>query len=61
LHWADFLVMREQPSTCPGPSYRQVRTAFGKPAAFYRVGRYTILVWHKNLLAQLEPTRMHAG
>jgi hypothetical protein len=61
LHWADFLVMRRQPSTCPGPSYRQVRTAFGKPAAFYRVGRYTILVWHTNLLAQLEPTRMHAG
>jgi hypothetical protein len=32
-----------------------LRAAFGPPAASYRVGRYTVLVWrHENLLTRLR-------
>jgi hypothetical protein len=51
---ADFVVF------CPGvagyPGFggqRLVLTAFGEPARTFHVGRYTILLWHENLLARL--------
>jgi len=31
----------------------QVRATFGRPAQAYRLGRYTVLVWHRNLLDPL--------
>jgi hypothetical protein len=31
-------------------SLASLRAVFGRPAATYRVGRYLVLVWHKNLL-----------
>jgi hypothetical protein len=31
----------------------QVRATFGRPAQTYRLGRYTVLVWHRNLLDPL--------
>lgn len=34
---------------------RAVLAAFGRPARTYRLGRYLILVWHRNLLGQLQP------
>ncbi|HEY2518735.1 MAG TPA: hypothetical protein VGJ19_01390 [Streptosporangiaceae bacterium] len=33
---------------------REVRAVFGAPAATYRTGPYTIMVWHQNLLATLH-------
>jgi hypothetical protein len=42
------------------PAYRShgtvamARTTFGRPAHTYHVGRYVVLVWHKNLLAGLR-------
>ena len=35
-------------------SREEVLATFGKPARTYHVGRYTILYWHKNLLADLR-------
>jgi hypothetical protein len=32
----------------------QVRDTFGPPAATYRLGRYTVLLWHQNLLRRLS-------
>jgi hypothetical protein len=36
-----------------------VIAAFGLPARTYHVGRYTILLWHKNLLADLARETAH--
>jgi hypothetical protein len=33
---------------------RAILATFGKPAATYRVGSSTVLVWHKNILADLR-------
>ena len=55
---ADFVVLFPGINGFPGfTSRKQVLAAFGKPARTYRVGRYTILYWHKNLLADLRPPR----
>jgi hypothetical protein len=32
----------------------QIRDAFGHPAQAYHLGRYTVLVWHQNLLSRLS-------
>jgi hypothetical protein len=32
----------------------QIRATFGPPARAYRLGRYTVLVWHRNLLDPLR-------
>ncbi len=38
----------------PAPPVADLRMAFGRPAAIYHVGPYTVLVWrHENLLAHL--------
>jgi hypothetical protein len=49
---ADFVIL--------SPAERQLRhsavlAAFGPPAGSYRVGPYTVLVWHGNLLPKLAP------
>lgn len=50
---ADFLVvLGDKNPTWFGPAYRQ----FGRPAAIYHVGIFTVLVWHENLLRRLGPT-----
>ena len=52
---ADFVVLFPGIDGYPGfTSRKQVLAAFGKPARTYHVGRYTILYWHKNLLAALR-------
>ena len=52
---ADFVVLFPGIQGYPGFSSRnQVLGRFGKPARTYHVGRYTILYWHKNLLAGLR-------
>jgi hypothetical protein len=47
LHDATFMVQ-----AAPGPAIRQV---FGDPAHVYLVGRTRVLVWHKNLLTDVQP------
>jgi len=55
-HYADFLV------TVTGPPKDVVRKLarralhnFGRPARVYVFGRYTVRVWHQNLLRELGP------
>jgi hypothetical protein len=53
---ADFVVLFPGIDGFPGfMNRKQVLATFGKPARTYHVGRYTILYWHKNLLADLRP------
>jgi hypothetical protein len=62
LHYANFVVNTgaDQPQAII-PS-RDLRNAFGPPAAVYHDGPYTILVWNKNLLADLgRPPREGPG
>jgi hypothetical protein len=62
LHYADFVVNTgaDQPQAIIPP--RDLRNAFGPPAKVYHDGPYTILVWHKNLLADLgRPPREGPG
>ena len=54
LHSANFVV------TAPGPDsqrpfiYHDALISFGRPAHIYRFRNYTIMTWHKNLLADLR-------
>jgi hypothetical protein len=53
LHYANFVVNTgadQPPAVIPSGDLRQ---AFGRPAKIYHDGPYTILVWNKNLLADL--------
>jgi hypothetical protein len=50
LHYATFVVAGG-PSALPGMQGAAERT-FGKPAQTYQADGYTIMVWHKNLLAR---------
>jgi len=54
-HTANFVVLFPPGVTgYPGFSSEQaVLATFGKPARTYHVGAYTILVWNRNLLAEL--------
>jgi hypothetical protein len=53
--YADFVVLDHQPGFFNywAPAH-QVHDVFGTPAATYRTGPYTILVWHQNLLTTLH-------
>jgi hypothetical protein len=53
--YANFIVLQDQPGyfTYWEPT-SQVKSVFGTPAATYRSGPYTILVWHQNLLLTLH-------
>jgi len=55
LHDANFVVAGG-PSALPGMQGVAERT-FGKPAQIYQADGYTIMVWHKNLLAQTGQAR----
>ncbi|MHB1875211.1 MAG: hypothetical protein ACYCPF_10195, partial [Streptosporangiaceae bacterium] len=53
---ANFIVLVPSP---PGfkryPNVASVRATFGQPLRIYYLGRFTIMVWNKNLLATLAP------
>jgi hypothetical protein len=52
-HYANFVVNTgadQPPAIIPA---RDLRSAFGPPAGIYHDGPYTIMVWNKNLLADL--------
>jgi hypothetical protein len=52
---ADFVVLFPGIPVYPGFTDRAaVIATFGEPAQIYHVGKYTILVWHKNLLTDLS-------
>jgi hypothetical protein len=56
LHYADFVVS----TTGGGPdpvSYRIAVADFGRPARIYYFGGHTIMIWDKNLLADLGASR----
>jgi hypothetical protein len=50
---ATFAVLVTPPVTFRYPSGLTVRDSFGQPASINYVGRYTVLVWSKNLVADL--------
>ena len=53
-HRADFVVFDSQPGFFHyWVPYGAVQAKFGRPVRTYHVGQYTIMVWDKNLLAQL--------
>ena len=61
VSYADFVVLGPHlPGYTPGIGYpgftdlNAVRATFGHPARTYHVGPYTILWWHKNLLADMR-------
>jgi hypothetical protein len=62
LHYANFVVNTgadQPPAVIPS---RDLRNAFGPPVKVYHDGPYTILVWHKNLLADLgRPSKKGPG
>jgi hypothetical protein len=62
LHYANFVVNTgaDQPPAIIPP--RDLRNAFGPPAEIYHDGPYTIMVWNKNLLADLgRPPKQGPG
>lgn len=59
LHDARFLILpSSRPASCTGTAYYQwagtARRAFGSPAESYRVAGFVVLVWNKNLLADVS-------
>jgi hypothetical protein len=51
---ANFVVIFRGIPGFPGFSRAQkVEATFGRPARTYRAGRYTVLVWNRNLLRDL--------
>jgi hypothetical protein len=50
--YANFIVIG-QPTRCGLSTAAQAVRAFGRPARFYHVAGYTVLVWHQNLLDRL--------
>jgi hypothetical protein len=53
---ANFVVLFPGIPGYPGfTSASAVAATFGTPARTYRVGRYQVLVWHRNLLTELHP------
>jgi hypothetical protein len=61
LHDADFILLFSGQSGFAGEAglapfspVGAVSATFGRPAASYRLGAYTVLVWHRNLLRDLS-------
>jgi hypothetical protein len=61
LHDADFILLFSgqrgftgQAGLNPFSPTAAISATFGEPAASYRLGAYTVLVWHRNLLRDLS-------
>ncbi len=53
-HYANFIVVDSQPGYFSfWDPHQLIKKYFGKPARIYRLGPYTVLVWHKNLLLSI--------
>jgi hypothetical protein len=57
LHYANFVVLINPPVPIDPIALREVRVSFGKPQHIYHFSRYTVMVFNKNLLTDLAPTR----
>ena len=57
LHDANFVVSTMVNGAIPAVSYRVAVADFGRPARIYHFGDYTIMIWDKNLLADLGAPR----
>ena len=55
-HYANFVILIEPPLPIDPIALWEVKASFGKPAHIYTFGRYTIMVFNKNLLADLVPS-----
>jgi hypothetical protein len=54
-HYADFLLINPPSGTDPHPiTEAEAMNAFGSPAHVYRYQDYMIIVWHKNLLKEIQ-------
>lgn len=54
-HYADFLLINPPSGTDPHPiTELEAVNAFGSPAHVYRYQDYMIIVWHKNLLKEIQ-------
>ena len=59
---ANFVVLQNQPGFFNyWMPVSEVHTVFGQPAATYRTGPYTVLVWHRNLLTSLRTWQQRAS
>ena len=56
LHYANFVVLIQPPLPIDPIALWEVKASFGKPAHTYYVGRYTVMVFNKNLLTDLVPS-----
>ena len=56
LHYADFVITTEVNGAYSVP-YRQVLADFGPPVRIYHFRDYAVMIWHKNLLADLGAPR----
>ena len=54
-HDANFVILINPPVPIDPIALSEVRVSFGKPAHIYYFGRYTIMVFNKNLLTDLVP------
>jgi hypothetical protein len=55
-HYANFVILIQPPIPLDEIALWEVKASFGKPAHIYTLGRYTIMVFNKNLLTDLVPT-----
>jgi hypothetical protein len=54
LHSASFVVALTEPHGQRSVLYHDALVSFGRPAHIYRFRNYIIMIWHKNLLADLR-------
>jgi hypothetical protein len=57
LHYANFVASTVMNGAIPPVSYRKAVADFGRPKRIYHFGDYTIMIWDKNLLADLGAPR----
>ena len=55
-HYANFVILIQPPLPIDPIALWEVKASFGKPAHIYYFGRYTIMVFNKNLLTDLVPS-----
>jgi hypothetical protein len=53
-HYANFIVLDSAPGFMNHwEPQALIKKYFGKPARIYHTGRYTVMVWDRNLLASI--------
>jgi hypothetical protein len=53
-HYANFIVLDSEPGFMNHWEPRAlIKKYFGRPARTYQIGRYTVMVWDRNLLPSI--------